>query len=109
DEKDAAALKKYFQTVYPDLDFEKVYISDLKKMIKWFGILKKNEVEIKLSEPQEAAEETEEPVSEQSAAAATEAQAGGTRKTEAESSGPATPGTDTKASSKKEKKVKAAD
>lgn len=109
DEKDAAALKKYFQTVYPDLDFEKVYVSDLKKMIKWFGILKKNEVEIKLSEPEEAAEETEEPASGQSAAAAAEAQTGGTRKAEEESSGAATPGTDAKASPKKGKKAKAAD
>src|SRR5215213_2187614 len=35
DVKDNKALKKYFETVYPDMDFERVYSSDLKKMIKW--------------------------------------------------------------------------
>ena len=51
DEKDAAAVKKYFQKVFPDMDFERVYPSDRKKMLKWFGVLKKNKIEIKLSEP----------------------------------------------------------
>lgn len=59
DGKDAAALKQYFQKVYGDLDFERVYSSDLKKMVKWFDVLKKNNIEIKLTEqPQE--EEVEE-------------------------------------------------
>ncbi len=64
DEKDAGAVRKYFEKVYPDLDFDKVYSSDLKKMIKWFSALKKNNIEIKLSEiPEEPAEpeETETP------------------------------------------------
>ena len=60
DGKDNAALKKYFENVYPDLDFERVYSSDLKKMAKWFSVLKDNNVEIKLTELEEA----EEPVSE---------------------------------------------
>jgi hypothetical protein len=64
DEKDAAAIKKYFEKVYPDMDFERVYASDMKKMVKWFDILKKNDVEIKLSElPEE--EEVEETVVEE--------------------------------------------
>jgi hypothetical protein len=58
DGKDNGALKKYFEKVYPDMDFERVYSSDLKKMVKWFDVLKKNKVEIKLSEP--PAEEEEE-------------------------------------------------
>lgn len=62
DGKDNAALKKYFEKVYPDLDFERVYASDLKKMVKWFDILKKNKVEIKLSEPVEEEETEEAPV-----------------------------------------------
>ena len=33
------ALKSYFEKVYPDLDFERVYASDMKKMIKWYLIL----------------------------------------------------------------------
>jgi len=51
DGKDNAALKKYFEKAYPDLDFERVYASDLKKMVKWFDILQKKNVELKLSEP----------------------------------------------------------
>jgi hypothetical protein len=66
DEKDGASLKDYFTKVYPDLDFTRVYSSDLKKMVKWFAVLKANNIEIKLSEPdeeQEAAEvEAETPV-----------------------------------------------
>ena len=60
DEKDNAALKSYFSKVYPDLDFDRVYSSDLKKMVKWFNVLRSNNIEIKLSEPEEAAEEVAE-------------------------------------------------
>jgi hypothetical protein len=64
DEKDNAALKAYFGKVYPDLDFDRVYSSDLKKMVKWFGVLKSNDIEIKLSEPEEEVEEVVETVEE---------------------------------------------
>ena len=57
DEKDATAIKKYYEKVYPDMDFERVYASDMKKMVKWFSVLKKNNVEIKLSEIPEEEEE----------------------------------------------------
>src|SRR5688572_17997535 len=57
DEKDNAAVKKYFEKVFPDLDFERVYSSDMKKMVKWFSVLKSNDVEIKLRQPEEAPEE----------------------------------------------------
>ena len=50
DEKDANAVKNYFKKVYPTMDFERVYASDMRKMIKWFDVLKKNDIEIKLSE-----------------------------------------------------------
>lgn len=57
-EKDASAVKKYFEKVYPTMDFDRVYASDMKKMIKWFDVLQKNNVEIKLSEEEvESAEE----------------------------------------------------
>lgn len=65
DDKDNAALKAYFGKVFPDLDFDRVYSSDLKKMVKWFIVLKANNIEIKLSEAapeEEASEETEEVV-----------------------------------------------
>src|SRR5665647_3906436 len=47
---DTKAIKSYFEKVYPDMDFERVYNSDMKKMIKWFDLLTTNNVEIKLSE-----------------------------------------------------------
>ena len=47
---DAKAIKAYFEKVYPDMDFERVYNSDMKKMVKWFVLLNANEVVIKLSE-----------------------------------------------------------
>ena len=61
-EKDADAIRKYFEKVYPEMDFDRVYTSDMKKMIKWFDALKKNDIEIKLSEMEEEEEElVEEP------------------------------------------------
>lgn len=57
-DKDAAAVKAYFQKVYPDMDFDRVYASDMKKMIKWFAIIKANNIDPKLSEePEEEPEE----------------------------------------------------
>src|SRR5579862_3643199 len=60
DEKDNAALSKYFKKAFPDLDVEKVYASDMKKMVKWFSVLKNNNIELKLTEIPE-----EEPVAEE--------------------------------------------
>lgn len=59
-DKDNAAVKSYFQKAFPEMDFGRVYASDMKKMVKWFSILQKNNVEIKLRE-EEAEEETEAP------------------------------------------------
>jgi hypothetical protein len=50
DANDAKALKAYFQKVYPAMDFERVYSSDMKKMVKWLAQLEANNIEIKLSE-----------------------------------------------------------
>jgi len=35
-------VKAYFRSVYPDLDEERVYISDMKKMVKWYDLLQTN-------------------------------------------------------------------
>lgn len=71
DGKDNTVLKKYFEKTYPDLDFERVYASDLKKMVKWFDILKKQNIEIKLSEPpleeEEPVEAEEKPIAKEKA------------------------------------------
>ena len=63
-EKDNSALQSYFAKVYPTLDFERVYTSDMKKIVKWFDVLERNKVELKLREAEEegvlVAEEEEE-------------------------------------------------
>ena len=64
DTKDGNVLKKYFDEVYPDIDFERVYSSDLKKMVKWYEVLKENQIELKLSE--RMAPETAEEIDEES-------------------------------------------
>ena len=65
DAKSNDAVKKYFEKVYPEMDFERVYSSDMKKMVKWFESLKKHNVEIKLTELPEETEEVVEEVKEE--------------------------------------------
>lgn len=71
-EKDGAAIKAYFKKVYPAMDFERVYGSDMKKMIKWYAILQKEAVELKLTEhaEEEADADTEAAVAAETAAPA---------------------------------------
>jgi hypothetical protein len=69
DAKDNNALRAYFEKVYPDMDLERVYSSDMKKIIKWFEVLQKNGVEIKLA-PAEGEEEDTPPVEEKAPAEA---------------------------------------
>lgn len=73
DTKDNGAVRKYFESVFPDLDFERVYSSDMKKMVKWYEVLKNNGVEIKLSEPAPEEEEAAPVVEEEKPAKATKA------------------------------------
>lgn len=110
DEKDNAALKTYFSKVYPDLDFDRVYSSDLKKMVKWFTVLRSNNIEIKLSEPEEAvesadAEETPAPKARKTAA---EKPAEKEEKEPAKEKAPATRKAAPKAEKEEEEKPKAA-
>jgi hypothetical protein len=65
DEKDAKAIKSYFEKVYPDLDFERVYTSDMKKMVKWYSIISGKGIEIKLTEVAEEEAPAEEAVVEE--------------------------------------------
>ena len=58
DTKNNTAIKKYFETVFPEMDFQRVYASDMKKMIKWFETLQ-DKVEFKLTP-------TNEPVNQES-------------------------------------------
>ncbi|UEG50632.1 DUF5606 domain-containing protein [Ferruginibacter lapsinanis] len=53
DAGDAKAVKAYFEKVYPDMDFARVYNSDMKKIVKWYQQLVAHNIEIKLSEHSE--------------------------------------------------------
>jgi hypothetical protein len=55
-EKDPKAVTAYFKKVFPKMDFERVYPSDMKKMVKWFGQLKANNIEPVLPTEEEEAE-----------------------------------------------------
>lgn len=76
DTKDNKAVKTYFESVYPDLDFERVYASDMKKMIKWYEILEKSNIDYTPK-----AEEEQEPVEEVVAESAPEAEEPAEKKT----------------------------
>lgn len=68
DAKDNVAVKKYFEAVYPDMDFERVYTSDMKKIVKWLEILTTNNIEIKVPEvvdEEEVTAEEPEPIKEE--------------------------------------------
>ena len=39
---DNNSVKNYFKTVFPDFDEDRVYVSDMKKMLKWYELLKEN-------------------------------------------------------------------
>lgn len=57
--KDAASVKEYFNEVYPVLDKERVYMSDMKKMLKWYPVLKANDLLQFEEETEEAPVEAE--------------------------------------------------
>ncbi len=41
---DNNAIKTYFTSIFPEFDQERVYVSDMKKMLKWYEILKANDL-----------------------------------------------------------------
>ncbi|MFI5195644.1 MAG: DUF5606 domain-containing protein [Chitinophagales bacterium] len=59
---DNTTIKQYFKSIFPEFDEERVYVSDMKKMLKWYDLLKANDL---LHFEEEAAEET--PVAENAA------------------------------------------
>ncbi|MCU0403363.1 MAG: DUF5606 domain-containing protein [Chitinophagaceae bacterium] len=62
DPKDAKAVQAYFAEVYPDMDFDRVYGSDMRKMVKWYAQIDGAGIEFKL---REAPAEEQEPLSEE--------------------------------------------
>lgn len=54
---DSAAIKSYFKNIFPEFDEERVYVSDMKKMLKWYEVLKANDLLKFEAEEAETAEE----------------------------------------------------
>ena len=58
---DNNTLKEYFGEVVPDYDRERVYVSDIKKILGWYNILQKADMLSFEEEEEEKKEETEAP------------------------------------------------
>lgn len=52
-EADPAELKAFIKSVLPDYDESRVYVSDIKKLVKWYGIILKYASEIVKPVPNE--------------------------------------------------------
>lgn len=52
-------LEEYFFEILPDYDEERVYASDIKKVVQWYNLLQKNGI-TDFSEPEETKEATSE-------------------------------------------------
>ncbi len=55
----AEELMNYFGTVLPEFDRDRVYVSDIKKVIKWFNFLRERDL-LNLEDLQDDTEENEE-------------------------------------------------
>jgi hypothetical protein len=57
---DNNAIKAYFKSILPEFDEERVYVSDMKKMLKWYQLLKDNDL-LRFEEEVPEAEVIDEP------------------------------------------------
>jgi hypothetical protein len=63
---DDKGIKAYFKGIFPEFDEERVYVSDMKKMLKWFELLKANDLlNFEMYKQQENGEEAAEEVTEE--------------------------------------------
>lgn len=46
-------LFSYFETVLPEYDKERVYASDIKKIVNWYNLLIENNIDFEIEEPLE--------------------------------------------------------
>lgn len=53
---DNNAIKNYFTSIFPEFDQERVYVSDMKKMLKWYDVLKANDL-LRFESVEEVSEE----------------------------------------------------
>lgn len=102
---DAKAVKAYFKNIFPEFDEERVYVSDMKKMLKWYEILNANGL-LNFEAEEEATEEVaaeEAPVAEDEAEKPKKAAA---KKKKAETTEEAAEGAEEKPAKKTAKKKK---
>jgi hypothetical protein len=55
---EAAELKSFLKSILPDYDEERVYVSDIKKLVKWYEIISKYAPEIMQEQPEKSSETT---------------------------------------------------
>lgn len=65
---DNNTIKAYFNAVFPDFDEDRVYVSDMKKMLKWYHMLKENDLLNFDSLAQEEETEEQQPAQEEAVA-----------------------------------------
>ncbi len=80
---DNNTVKNYFKSIFPEFDDERVYVSDMKKMVKWFEILKANDM-LNFESMEEATAEAEASAAEISTEVAEEKPAKKSKATKAE-------------------------
>ncbi len=71
---DSNAIKSYFKNIFPEFDGDRVYVSDMKKMLKWFELLKANDL-LHFEEAEEVTEDQTEAPAEVAAEASTPVEA----------------------------------
>ena len=54
---EANELKSFLKSVLPSYDQDRVYVSDIKKLVKWYSILSEQAPEIFIDKPEEVAQE----------------------------------------------------
>jgi Domain of unknown function (DUF5606) len=52
---DASELKSFLKSVLPEYDQDRVYVSDIKKLVKWYSVLHEYAPEIFIEKPEEPA------------------------------------------------------
>lgn len=68
---DEKSLRSYFDQVFPQLDDSRVYFSDLKKMVRWYKLLKANDL-LEFQDKEPVVEDTSNPEPSPEAASAEE-------------------------------------
>lgn len=50
-------VKNYFETILPEYDHDRVYVSDMKKILQWFALLSENQLLDDIDQEETKAEE----------------------------------------------------